>query len=50
MLFEAESGVVCVPVPSSALEGRGSKDCEFHVKFSYIVTSYPGREGGRDVL
>lgn len=50
MVFEAESGVVCVPVASSALEGRGSKDCEFHVKFSYIVTSYPGREGRRDVL
>lgn len=28
---------MCVPVASSALEGRGSKDCEFHVKFSFRV-------------
>lgn len=50
MVYEAKSGVVCVPVASLTLEGRGIKDCEYHVKFSSIVTSYPGREGRRDVL
>lgn len=49
VLFEAwEWCGVCVPVLSLVLEGRGRKDCEFHAKFSYIVTSYPGREGGME--
>lgn len=39
---------MCVPVLSLVLEGRGRKDCEFHAIFSYIVTSYPGREGGME--